>query len=344
MQQAGYECVGVHMRLTDQDNGAAAAREIADKLGIPFYECDLSERFHNQVIKPFVDGYVAGETPNPCIICNRQLKFGALLDIADELGCRYLATGHYARISYSDSYARWIVCKGVDASKDQSYVLYTLSQDQLSRVKLPLGAYHKSETREMAVRAGFPNAEKPDSQDICFIPDGNYAAFIESTIRATGMQSCPPGNMLDTDGNIVGQHKGLIRYTIGQRKGLGAHGRPVFVQSINAKQNTITIAAIEEAEALLHHQSFFARDPNWTALANAPQEPLVCTIKIGYKHTQHPGTIQAAKHRNAEYVQVIFDKPQRAITSGQAAVFYSAYSESDTEVVLGGGTIDSVLQ
>lgn len=338
MQQAGYDCVGVHMRLQDKASpDAVGAADIAQRLGMPFHEYDLADRFHSQVIQPFVEGYVAGETPNPCVACNRHLKFSALLKIADELGCQYLATGHYARVEHDDalnSDARWVVRTGADSSKDQSYVLYTLSQEQLSRVVLPLGKYHKSEIRELAAQAGFPNANKSDSQDICFVPDNDYSGFIENYLG----KPCPPGDILDESGKVVGKHQGLIRYTIGQRKGLGAHGRPVFVQSIDAAQNTITIGDDEET---LYTGSFLVRDFNWTALKQSPENPLLCSIKAGYKHLPKSGTIQLVHHKGEEYVQVSYDQPQRAISPGQAAVFYGTDEGADT--VLGGGTISCSL-
>jgi tRNA-specific 2-thiouridylase len=337
MQRAGYDCVAVHMKLGLESNpDAEGARDIAARLDMPFHEYDLSQRFETQVIRPFVEGYESGETPNPCIACNRYLKFDALLQIANELDCQYLATGHYGHVKRDEKTGRWLARTGADSSKDQSYVLYTLSQEQLSRIVLPLGTYHKSEIREMAADLGFPNANKSDSQDICFVPDGDYSHFIE-TYRG---KPCKPGDMIDATGKIVGKHKGLIHYTIGQRKGLGAHGRPVFVQSINAEQNTITIG---DDESTLRSCSFLVRDVSWTALAQGPDKPLTCTIKIGYKHPQRLGTIRLAKYEGQEYVKVTFDQAQRAITPGQAAVFYNGNAETKGDTVLGGGSIDRVL-
>ncbi|MCL2403682.1 MAG: tRNA 2-thiouridine(34) synthase MnmA [Coriobacteriia bacterium] len=337
MQQAGYDCVGAHMQLMAEESAdAAGARDIAARLGIPFHTFDLSQRFHDTVVQPFVEGYEAGETPNPCIDCNRSLKFGALLDIADELGCHYLATGHYAQIEHDDALDRYVARTAVDDSKDQSYVLYTLSQEQLSRIVLPLGIYHKSEIRQMAEKAGFPNAQKGDSQDICFIPDNDYTGFID-TYRGRSSQS---GNMLDIGGNIVGQHKGLIHYTIGQRKGLGAHGRPVFVQSISAEDNSITIG---DDESKLLTQSFLVRDYNWTTPPESEDKPLSCTIKVGYKHKQKPGTVEAVEVGGISYLKVSYQEPQRAISPGQAAVFYDGTSTKDGDTVLGGGTIHKAL-
>jgi tRNA-specific 2-thiouridylase len=346
MQQAGYDCVGVHMRLLEESNpDMVGAKAIAEKLDMPFYEHDLSDAFRVKVIEPFVQGYEMGETPNPCIFCNRHLKFSALLDIADELGCEVLATGHYARVEFDEKYNRWVARTGLDETKDQSYVLYTLSQEQLERVVLPLGQYRKTEIREMAQEAGFHNADKKDSQNICFVPDDDYAGYIESVCARPSV----PGDMLELDGRVVGQHRGLIHYTIGQRKGLGPHGRPVFVQKIDIENNTLTIG---DDDSTLYHRDFYVRDTSWIALPDAPKEPLSCTIKIGYKHAFRSGTIQLAsnepepgqlsdKHSlgndpGAHYLHACFDDPQRAITPGQAAVFF------DGDIVLGGGTIDSV--
>jgi len=334
MQRAGFDCVGVHMRLMPTANpDAEAARGIAERLGMPFYEYDLAQCFHDEVILPFVEGYAAGETPNPCISCNRHLKFGALLQIADELDCDYLATGHYARIEFDAALDRFVPRKGIDNSKDQSYVLYTLSQEQLSRIVLPLGGHLKPDIRQMAAEAGFPNAQKSDSQDICFISNGNYSEFIESYLG----KPCAEGDMLDTEGRVVGKHRGLAHYTIGQRKGLGAHGRPVFVQSINAQDNTIVIGDDEDS---LQARSFLVRDFNWIADIDISKAAVSCMIKIGYKHTPRPGMIQMVNRDGKHYVEVNFDHPQRAITPGQAAVFYGIDKYADS--VIGGGTIHCV--
>lgn len=336
MQKAGYECIGVHMQLTSEPGpDAAGARIIADRLGIPFHIFDLSERFHDEVILSFVEGYESGETPNPCIACNRHLKFDALLQIADQLDCQHLATGHYAQIEHDALLGRWVVRTAVDTGKDQSYVLYTLTQKQLARVILPLGSYCKSDVRKMAAEAGFPNAGKTDSQDICFVPNGDYAGYIE-TYRG---EPCQSGDMLDGEGRVVGRHKGLIHYTIGQRKGLGAHGRPVFVQAINAEDNTLTIG---DDEGDLLAQNFLVRDYNGVALSKeelSSAHPISCSIKVGYKHSQKPGTIEVVSLDNVQYVRVTYDQPQRAITPGQSAVFYNGNHDKDGDKVLGGGII-----
>jgi tRNA-specific 2-thiouridylase len=336
MQQAGYDCFGVHMQLASQPGpDAASARDIAKRLDMPFQIRDLSKRFHDEVIQPFVEGYEAGETPNPCIFCNKHLKFDALLQIADELGCDYLATGHYAGIAQDESTGRFYACTAADQSKDQSYVLYTLSQEQLARIVLPLGAYHKTEIRKMAAAAGFPNAEKSDSQDICFVPNGDYSAFIEAY---RGKESCA-GDMLDGDGNVVGKHKGLIHYTIGQRKGLGAHGRPVFVRSIDAESNTLTIG---DNEKDLLVKGFLLRDYNWLAVAGEDfneEDMLPCMIKVGYKHKQKTGTVQKVFRGDTAYLKISYDEPQRAVTPGQSAVFYNRNNGQDGDSVLGGGII-----
>jgi len=350
MQQAGYECVGVHMQLLDEPGpDAAGARAIADKLGIPFHICDLSQLFRDKVIEPFAQGYEVGETPNPCIVCNRYLKFGALLDIATDLNCDYLATGHYARVEKDEDIGCYVARTGADASKDQSYVLYSLSQEQLSRVVLPLGDYYKPEIRKMAAQAGFHNAGKSDSQGICFVPDKDYSAYIE---RYRGTPS-KEGDLIDSGGKVVGKHKGIIHYTIGQRKELGAHGRPVFVQSIQSAENTISIG---DDESALYSANFLVRDFNWVAFS--PEKTgertdhflsgggLPCNIKIGYKHLQHKGSISLTEVSGIQYVKVTFDQPQRAVSPGQAAVFYNIPNDptqQNGDTVLGGGTIDSIL-
>ena len=328
MQQAGYDCIGVNMKLqANSSSDATMAARICEQLGIPFYEYDLATRFKSRVVEPFVRGYVAGETPNPCIMCNRHMKFASLLEIADELGCEYLATGHYARVEYDQIQDRWFARTAADASKDQSYVLYTLKQEQLSRVVLPLGTYCKTDIRKMAAVAGLPNADQSDSQDICFIPGDDYATFIEDY---QGVSSTP-GDMLDRDGAVVGQHKGLIHYTIGQRKGLGAHGRPVFVRSIDACSNTLTI---DDDPSNLLIQDFIVRDVNWLMKPPAETIAIPCTIKIGYNHLPKAGVVFFTAPD--EKIAVNFEQAQRAITPGQAAVFY------DGDTVIGGGTIDRI--
>ena len=348
MRQAGYDCVGATMRLLPTGCGtgdAKVARTVANQLDIPFHEIDLRDTFRDRVIEPFIEGYERGETPNPCIDCNRALKFGALFDLATRLGCDTVATGHYAQVTHDDTTDRWQLRTATDLDKDQSYALYTLRQEQLARLHLPLGALpSKTEVRRLATAAGLPNADKPDSQNICFVPDGDYARFIEHYRGHT----YPEGDMLDASGQVVGRHKGLIHYTLGQRKGLGPHGRPVYVSAIDPSANTITITAADEAanetanetpneaanetaneNSALHATTCYLRNLNWIALPHTPEAPLRCGVKIGYKHSICPARIEKA----GECVQVTFDHPQRAITPGQAAVLY----EGDT--VLGGGTI-----
>jgi tRNA-specific 2-thiouridylase len=349
-QDAGYDCTGVTMRLfSNEDAGltntssecvqtssrnslesgccsladVAGAREVAATLGMPFYVFDLSEDFRRQVIERFVRAYEQGETPNPCIDCNRFLKFGRLLARAAALDFDLLSTGHYARVFFDTPSGRWQLARARDHDKDQSYVLYTLTQRQLACLRLPLGDMLKSEVRALAASRGLATADKPDSQDICFVPGGDYAAFI----KHWSGRHYPAGDFLDWHGKVIGQHRGLIHYTPGQRKGLGSFGRPLYVRAIDSATNTVTLGE----DASLYGRSFTAREPNWIAIAEL-KEPLSCRAKIGYRHLPQPARIEPGP---ASGVSVRFDEPQRAITPGQAVVFY------DDDLVLGGATIDS---
>ena len=345
MQEQGYACTGVTMRLYDESrqyvggdalgappvptgNNAASdeARIVADRLSIPFRIIDLTEDFACEVIENFVSSYEAGETPNPCVDCNRELKFGRLLAYAAKLGCDVLATGHYARTRYDEASGRWQLLRAADPAKDQSYVLYGLTQAQLARVRFPLGEMRKSETRARAAEAGFANADKPDSQDICFVPDGDYGAFIE---RWRGVASLP-GDILDEQGQVIGQHKGMARYTIGQRKGLEvAAGHPVYVLAKDPERNTVTLGD----EAGLYHKGLLARNVNWVSVAPTA-EPLRALVKTSYRSPGSPAQIQ---QRADGLLQVNFDAPIRAATPGQAVVAYN------NDLVLAGATIVSVF-
>ncbi|MCL2655027.1 MAG: tRNA 2-thiouridine(34) synthase MnmA [Coriobacteriia bacterium] len=327
MQEQGYACVAVTMRLHDEgDSAAESARAVANKLGIPFHVLDLTKDFADEVIEAFVASYESGETPNPCINCNRALKFGRLLAYADKLNCDVLATGHYARTRYVAASERWQLLRASDAVKDQSYVLYGLTQAQLARVRFPLGDRAKSETRARAAEAGFANADAPDSQDICFVPDGDYGAFIA---RWRGAPPAP-GDILDDRGQVIGQHKGMERYTIGQRKGLElAVGRPVYVTAKDPVRNTVTLGD----EARLYHQGLLARAVNWVSIPPTI-EPLRAQVKTSYRSPAVPATIQ---QREGGLLQVTFDAPIRAATPGQAVVAY------DGDLVLAGATITSVF-
>lgn len=329
MQETGFDCVGATMRLhrcTDASCGAPTdtedARAIADRLSMPFHVFDCFADFDAQVIDRFVCAYEQGITPNPCIDCNRFLKFGLLYDYAKQLGCDCIATGHYARIEQAEN-GRWLLKKALDPAKDQSYVLYALTQEQLSRTCFPLGGYSKPEIRAMAEERGFVNAKKKDSQDICFVPDGDYAAFIT---QRTGKRYAP-GKFVLENGTSIGRHKGLIHYTVGQRKGLGiAWAHPLYVLRKDTARNEVILSD----NAALFSDRLTARDFNWIAF-DAPQESIRCTAKTRYQAKEVACTVTALPGSRAE---VRFDAPVRAITAGQAVVLY------DGDTVLGGGTIE----
>ena len=338
-QQAGFDCIGVTMRLYDNmpdeccDSNTCCsledvedARSVARRLGMPFYAFNFKADFREKVIEKFIHCYECGLTPNPCIECNRHLKFDHLLRRGVELGCDYVVTGHYAQIKQDEQTGRYILYKAADASKDQSYVLYCLTQEQLAHTRFPLGGLTKSEARAIAEEQGFINARKHDSQDICFVPDGDYAAFME---RYTG-KDYPAGNFLDLNGNVVGQHQGAIRYTLGQRKGLGlAMGAPVYVCAKDMEQNTVTVGPNEA----LFATTLLANDWNWFPFP-ALTQPLRVSAKARYNQPPQPATVYPEADGTA---RVVFDAPQRALTPGQAVVLY------DGDMVVGGGTITTVL-
>ena len=348
MQERGYDCVGATMRLYDEQQStpgrdvpgappagtdfgpdAAAiesARAVARALDMPFVVLNFTREFTGEVIEPFVAAYEAGETPNPCVNCNRALKFGRLLAYANDLGCKVLATGHYARTRFDASSGRWQLLRALDTRKDQSYVLYGLTQAQLARVRFPLGEMDKSATRERAAQAGFINADKADSQDICFVPDGDYGAFIERWRK----ESLQPGDVIDAQGKVIGQHRGMARYTIGQRKGLEvAVGHPVYVIAKDPVQNTVVLGE----SAQLYHKHLLARKVNWVSIAPTT-EPLRALVKTSYRGSGAPATIL---QRKDGLLQVDFDAPVRAAAPGQAVVAYGG------DLVLLGATITSVF-
>lgn len=332
-KQQGFSCVGATMKLfQNEDIGLPReksccslddvedARSVAYALGMPFYVMDFTADFAAQVIDRFIAAYQRGETPNPCIDCNRYMKFEKLLQRAQLMDIPHLATGHYARITQENG--RWLLRRAVDDSKDQSYVLACMTQEQLAHTLLPLGSLRKSEIRDIAAEHGFINAHKRDSQDICFVPNGDYAAFIEEYAG----QSYPPGDFLDQSGKLLGQHKGLIRYTVGQRKGLGiAAPKPLYVHSKCAKQNTVTLCENDGLFSSVLH----AGDFNFIACDSFTQ-PVRLQAKIRYNHAAQPAT---AEQTAPGTVRVTFDEPQRAIAPGQACVLY------DGEVVVGAGVI-----
>lgn len=338
-QQAGYQCIGAMMRLFGNEilaenqessccslDDAEDARSVARKLGFPFYVFNSKSDFESKVIAKFIHCYECGVTPNPCIDCNRYLKFDLLLRRAMELGCSHIVTGHYARILQDPESGRYLLYCAYDLSKDQSYVLYSLTQDQLAHTLFPLGELSKTETRAIAEANGFINARKHDSQDICFVPDGDYVAFME---RYTG-KHYEPGDFLDLQGNVVGHHKGAVAYTLGQRKGLGlALGAPVYVCSKDMDKNTVTVGPNDA----LFSTTLRASDWNWFPFPTLT-EPLHVYAKARYNQPPQPATVYPEADG---FARVEFDQPQRALTPGQAVVLYQG------EMVVGGGTITEII-
>lgn len=333
MMDKGYECIGCMMKLYNDNgdenvrartccslNDAEDARSVAYKLGMPFYVFNFTEDFRETVISKFIRCYENGITPNPCIDCNRYMKFDKLYARAKVLGCDYIVTGHYAKIEKQDG--RFVLKKAEDETKDQSYVLYNLTQEQLAHLILPLGDMRKDDVRRAAQEKGFINAAKPDSQDICFVPDGDYAGVIE---RETGRRA-KPGDFIDSNGNVLGQHRGIIHYTVGQRKGLGiAFKEPMYVLRICPEDNTIVLGKNSE----LFSTRVDVRDFNWIS-GKAPTEPLRCKVKIRYRQKEQWATVTP---KGDTAVRIDFDEANRAVTPGQAAVLY------DGDTVLGGGEI-----
>ena len=327
LQEQGYEVCGATLRLfTDKNNGPADAaedaREVCRKLGIEHYIYDFQEHFAQQVIGDFAAAYRAGRTHNPCVVCNRYIKFRLLYRQAQQLGCANIASGHYARVEYHEDSGRWLLKKAAGAQKDQSYVLYGLDQQILSVTLFPLGGLSKAEVRRIAEAHGIGSAHKPDSQDICFVPQGKYGDFLANLPG----YAAAPGDFVDKSGRVLGRHRGLPYYTIGQRKGINiSFGAPRYVTAIDAAANTVTLG--EEAD--LFSSSLLAGDVNLIALEKL-SEPLQVQAKTRYKQPQTPATISPLPDGR---IQVQFAQPQRALTPGQAVVFYAG------ETVLGGGSI-----
>ncbi|HAV00269.1 MAG TPA: tRNA 2-thiouridine(34) synthase MnmA [Lachnospiraceae bacterium] len=341
MQEEGYDCIGCNMRLyfnCGEDIQAADrayvntpksccsaedakdAKKVAEAMGIPFFIYDLSLEFRRCVIDKFTDCYEKGITPNPCIDCNRYMKFGRLAERAKNEGCDTIVTGHYARVVRTEE-GNYLLKKALDASKDQSYVLYFLNREQLSALRLPLGELTKSRVRELAAKYGFVTADKRESQDICFVPDGDYAGVIR---QYTGKEY-EPGNFVDLSGKVIGTHKGIINYTIGQRKGLNiAFGKPMYVYGIIPQTNEVVLADDRD----LYSDTVYVRD--FSLINEERRDEIRCSAKIRYRQKEQPATLIIKGEGNAV---IRFDEPQRAVTPGQAAVVY----EGDT--VLGGGII-----
>jgi tRNA-specific 2-thiouridylase len=347
LKDEGHELVGFTMQLWNQrrgltldENGEALpsrccslddvydARRVAEDLGFPFYVLNLEREFEREVVEPFIASYLSGETPIPCVACNSRLKFAALDRMALSVGCERVATGHYARVRFDQEANRYRLLRGLDERKDQSYFLWELTQEQLSRALFPLGELTKADARVAARHHGLSVAEKKESQEICFVPDGDYAGFIERYLEAEGRETerPPRGDIVDTNGRVVGQHEGAHRYTVGQRRGLGVSRElPLYVVRVEPEENRVVVGHAEE----LLCREFTAAGVNWIAF-DEPTEPVRADVRVRYRHEEAPATITPEGRGR---VRVSFDQPQRAITPGQATVFYRG------EEVLGGGWI-----
>ncbi len=337
LHEQGFRVTGVTLKLFSDDDIVQAdkdgktccslsdtddARRVAYRLGFEHLVFNFKDEFREKVMRKFAESYISGCTPNPCIDCNRYIKFDKMLRRAKELGYDYIATGHYAVNEYDESSGRYLLKRPADRSKDQTYVLYSLTQEQLQHTLFPLGRLEKSQVRELAERAGLVNSDKPDSQDICFVPDKKYAEFIK---KFTGSESAP-GEFTDITGRTLGMHKGIINYTIGQRKGLGISlGKPAYVLKKDVNKNTVVLGN----ESDLYTDFLIAEDVNLISVAEL-KEPMRVTVKTRYSQNEQPGVL--SRLSDGSY-RVDFDSPQRAVTSGQAAVFY------DDDIVVGGGTI-----
>ena len=339
LKEAGYEVIGVTMKLISTScheqhskrisccrlEDSEDARRIAQRLDIPFYVLNLEKEFEQEVIRYFIREYAEGRTPSPCIVCNDAIKFGMLLKKAKALHAEYIATGHYARVQYDEVSSRYLLKKGIDVRKDQSYFLSRLSQEKLRHTLFPLGSFTKEKTREIGKEIGFTIHNKPESQEICFIPDGNYHQLLKERVA----EEIKPGFIVDNRGKILGEHKSTLFFTIGQRKGLGiAQGYPLYVTAIDKEKNIITVGTKEET----FQDQFVASKINWIT-TETPRFPLTVMAKIRHKHKETEVVVYPLPN---ERVSVRFKKPQPAITPGQAVVFY------DNDIVIGGGWIDKV--
>src|SRR5271167_4430412 len=348
LRAEGHDVVGLTMQLWNQRRMAGHAgmpdavqgrccslddvydaRRVAETIGIPYYVVNHEDRFERDVVRPFVEEYLSGRTPIPCSLCNNHLKFDQLLIVAQQIGADALATGHYARVEFDEQRGRWLLKRPADASKDQTYFLFGLTQDQLSRTLFPLGEMTKPEVRDLARHHGLALAAKPDSQEICFVPGGDYKKFLDAYLAEQG-ESLPDtaGELVTTTGEVIGEHSGIHNFTVGQRKGLGvATGSPLYVIQIKNDTRQVVVGKDEE----LYSRTLRTRQVNLiSATATDLQQPKRVAVKIRHKHQPAPAMIESAGPGD---VQVTFDEPQRAITPGQAAVFY------DGDIVVGGGWI-----
>jgi tRNA-specific 2-thiouridylase len=353
LKAQGHELVGFTMQLWNQRRGISVdengdplpsrccslddvydARRVAEELGFPFYVLNLERDFERDVVQPFVASYLSGETPIPCVSCNSRLKFASLDRLAASLGCEKVATGHYARVEYDAPTSRYRLLRGRNLQKDQSYFLWELTQDQLSRALFPLGEMSKPEVRDVARHHSLAVAEKQESQEICFVPDGDYAGFIDRYLDAEGAADRIPheGDLVDSTGEVIGTHTGIHRYTIGQRRGIGiAAEHPLYVISIDSARNRVVVGSPEE----LLSREFTAAGVNWVAF-DSPGEPVRADVRVRYRHEAAPAIITPLEGGRA---RVRFEQPQRAITPGQATVFYQ-----DDEVVGGGWIVKNRRQ
>jgi tRNA-uridine 2-sulfurtransferase len=360
LKHEGHELVGLAMQLWNQRrinvgpdgeplpsrccslDDLYDARSVASHLGFPFYVINLEEDFEQNVVAPFVDAYLSGNTPSPCVACNSHLKFAKLVELAEACGAERIATGHYARVEYDAGRGRHLLRKGLDERKDQSYFLFELTQEQLSRALFPLGSLTKPEVREIARTHDLPVAEKGESQEICFVPDGDYARFIEKYLGEADNSSALPaqklynlslrrtagdGDIVTRDGQLIGRHSGIHNYTVGQRRGLGiSWSEPLYVVGIDPDRNQVIVGTKDE----LPGTSFIAGRLNWISY-DMPTEPFTTGARIRYRHRESPALVTPL---GSDRVRVDFEEPQRAITPGQAVVFY------DGDLVVGGGWIE----